>query len=79
MPREMTYYCHTCGSDQPHRQPRDDRERDVIRELAKKQKPNAFVDDYWICVSAERDCRNIRYAWSTKPFEAPHKMPEPEE
>ncbi|TLS42432.1 hypothetical protein FE633_31125 [Streptomyces montanus] len=78
MPREMTYRCYTCGTYEPHRQPRDDRERNVIRKLAKKRKGNAFVDDYWICVSRDRDCRNIRYAYDDNPFDPPVKMPEPE-
>lgn len=78
MPREKTYPCHTCGSDQPHRQPRDDRERAVVRGLANLQKPNAYVDDYWICGRTDFDCRNIRHAWRVKPFDPPAKMPEPE-
>ncbi|MEV7138316.1 hypothetical protein [Streptomyces tauricus] len=70
--------CYTCGTDEPHRQPKDDRERNVIRKLAGKQKDNAFVDDYWICVTTDRDCRNIRYAYVAKPFDPPRKMPNPE-
>ncbi|MFD5078106.1 hypothetical protein [Streptomyces sp. NPDC058371] len=71
----MTYPCHTCGTYQPHRQPQDDRERDVIRKLAKLEKPNAYVENYWICVSTEQDCRNIRRAGVAKPFDPPQKMP----
>ncbi|MEU2739329.1 hypothetical protein ABZ656_29165 [Streptomyces sp. NPDC007095] len=78
MPREMTYPCYTCGSYQPHRQPRDDRERNIIRKLANLQKPNAYVDDYWICGRTDFDCRNIRTASRVKPFDPPQKMPEPE-
>ncbi|MFF8943148.1 hypothetical protein ACF1A5_12920 [Streptomyces sp. NPDC014864] len=74
MPREMTYHCYTCGASEPHRQPRDDRERAFIRALVKK----TYVEDYWICVTPGGDCRNIRYAWDDKPFDPPVKMPEPE-
>ncbi|MFF0787909.1 hypothetical protein [Streptomyces spiralis] len=73
MPR--TFPCYTCGTDQPHRQPQDDRERDFIRKLAKKRKPNAYVEDYWICVSTAQDCRNIRTGLRVKPFDPPVRMP----
>ncbi|MEU5666273.1 hypothetical protein [Streptomyces longwoodensis] len=33
MPMERSLPCHTCGTYQPHRQPKDDRERGVIRTL----------------------------------------------
>lgn len=75
---EKTYPCYTCRSDQPHRPPRDDRERGVIRKLANLQRPRAYVDDYWICGRTDYDCRNIRHAWQVKPFDPPQKMPEPE-
>jgi hypothetical protein len=74
MSKERTLACYTCGADQPHRQPRDEREREIIRKLTKKR----YVEDYWICATTERDCRNIRYWWSIKPFDPPEKMPEPE-
>ena len=77
MPRLKTYPCHTCRTYEPHRQPKDDRERDIIRRLAEK-KPNAYVHDYWICVTGDRDCRNIRRAGRAKPFDPPQKMPRPE-
>ncbi|MGP4051753.1 hypothetical protein [Streptomyces sp. 2A115] len=79
MPKEKLYPCYTCPTTewQPHRRPKDDRERNVIRKLAKK-KDNAYVDDYWICVTPDRDCRNIRYAYKDNPFDPPVKMPEPE-
>ncbi|MEU5666274.1 hypothetical protein [Streptomyces longwoodensis] len=37
------------------------------------------MDDHWICVSTERDCRTIRTAWRVKPLDPPRKMPEPGE
>ncbi|MFI1352997.1 hypothetical protein ACH4TV_05350 [Streptomyces sp. NPDC020898] len=77
MPNEKMLSCYTCGQREPHRQPRDDQERNHIRSL-KQLKPHAFVDDYWICVTTDRDCRNIRYAWVDNPFHPPEKMPEPE-
>ncbi|MCX4700707.1 hypothetical protein OG252_32545 [Streptomyces sp. NBC_01352] len=77
MPKEKMLPCHTCGTYQPHRQPKDDRERQVIRTL-KQLKPHTYVEDYWICVSDERDCRNIRHRWNVKPLDPPEKMPEPE-
>ncbi|MFK4146424.1 hypothetical protein [Streptomyces sp. NPDC004065] len=79
MPKEKIYPCHTCGGREPHRPPRDDRERDFIRaELAKRGRTHPYVEDYWICVTRERDCRNIRYAWDDRPFDPPVKMPLPE-
>ncbi|MCX4998228.1 hypothetical protein OHA09_23380 [Streptomyces longwoodensis] len=76
MPMERSLPCHTCGTYQPHRQPKDDRERGVLRAL-RGLGPRAYVDDHWICVSTDRDCRNIRTAWRVKPLNPPRKMPEP--
>lgn len=66
--------CYTCGTYQPHRQVKDDRERKVIREF-RGLAPRAYVDHYWICVSTERDCRNIRTGHSWRPLRPPRKMP----
>ncbi|MFG3657480.1 hypothetical protein [Streptomyces sp. NPDC047706] len=79
MPMERTMPCGTCGTDQPHRHVRDDRERNVVREL-QGLAPRAYVDHYWICVSTERDCRNIRTGHVWRPLHPPRKMPaEPED
>jgi len=77
MPREKPYPCYTCGTYEPHRQPKDDRERNVIRKL-ENLKANAYVEHYWICVTGDRDCRNIRSAGRVRPFDPPQKMPNPE-
>jgi hypothetical protein len=78
MPMERTMPCYTCGTYQPHRQVRDERERNVVRAL-KGLGPRAYVDEYWICVSTERDCRNIRTGHRVKPLDPPQKMPVPDE
>jgi len=78
MPKAKKYPCYTCGTDEPHRRPADERERNVIRRLT-GAKDNAFVDHYWICASGDRDCRNIRTGGRVRPFRTPRRMPTAEE